>query len=89
VESQIKILEATSQDSAQGRPKRNEKPPTRYGFEDMTPYALTIKHEEPLTYQEAVNDGNYSSWYLAMKRWSLFRRTILGSLFSYLRVKSH
>jgi len=41
------------------RPKRVTKPPERYGFEDMTAYALHAAEEidsnEPATYKEAIN----------------------------------
>jgi len=34
----------------------------------MTAYALTIEHEELLTYQKVVNDSNSSSWRSATEK---------------------
>jgi hypothetical protein len=41
-------------------------PPTRYGFEDMTSYALVISNGDPTTFEEVVNSQEKSRWVGAM-----------------------
>ncbi len=48
------------------KPKRNKRPPVRYGFEDLVFYALLISSEDPSTFQEAINSSEKDKWMEAM-----------------------
>uniref|UniRef100_A0A2N9ILE4 BED-type domain-containing protein n=1 Tax=Fagus sylvatica TaxID=28930 RepID=A0A2N9ILE4_FAGSY len=49
-----------AQDSTRSdRPKRNKRPPVRYGFEDLVSYALLTSSEDPSTFEDAIeSSGN-------------------------------
>ncbi|GJT43737.1 retrovirus-related pol polyprotein from transposon TNT 1-94 [Tanacetum coccineum] len=55
---------------AYDRPCRNEKVPSRFGFEDYVAYALQVAEEvesfEPATYREAVTSKDSDMWIAAM-----------------------
>uniref|UniRef100_A0A2N9HKJ8 CCHC-type domain-containing protein n=1 Tax=Fagus sylvatica TaxID=28930 RepID=A0A2N9HKJ8_FAGSY len=48
------------------RPKRNKRPPVRYGFEDLVSYALLTSSEDPSTFQEAIESSEKDKWLEAM-----------------------
>uniref|UniRef100_A0A2N9FEH3 CCHC-type domain-containing protein n=1 Tax=Fagus sylvatica TaxID=28930 RepID=A0A2N9FEH3_FAGSY len=48
------------------RPKRNKRPPVRYGFEDLVSYALLTSSEDPSTFQEAIESSEKDKWMEAM-----------------------
>jgi hypothetical protein len=48
------------------RPKRNKRPPVRYGFEDLISYALLTSSEDPSTFQEAIESSEKDKWIEAM-----------------------
>uniref|UniRef100_A0A2N9G795 CCHC-type domain-containing protein n=1 Tax=Fagus sylvatica TaxID=28930 RepID=A0A2N9G795_FAGSY len=51
------------QDSTRSdRPKRNKRPPVRYGFEDLVSYALLTSSEDPSTFQEAIESSEKDKW---------------------------
>uniref|UniRef100_A0A2N9H6T1 Integrase catalytic domain-containing protein n=1 Tax=Fagus sylvatica TaxID=28930 RepID=A0A2N9H6T1_FAGSY len=55
------------QDSTRSdRPKRNKRPPVRYGFEDLVSYALLTSSEDPSTFQEAIESSEKDKWMEAM-----------------------
>uniref|UniRef100_A0A2N9IB18 CCHC-type domain-containing protein n=1 Tax=Fagus sylvatica TaxID=28930 RepID=A0A2N9IB18_FAGSY len=55
------------QDSTRSdRPKRNRRPPVRYGFEDLVSYALLTSSEDPSTFQEAIESSEKDKWMEAM-----------------------
>jgi hypothetical protein len=55
------------QDSTRSdRPKRNKRPPVRYGFEDLVSYALLTNSEDPSTFQEAIESSENDKWMEAM-----------------------
>uniref|UniRef100_A0A2N9HBW1 Integrase catalytic domain-containing protein n=1 Tax=Fagus sylvatica TaxID=28930 RepID=A0A2N9HBW1_FAGSY len=55
------------QDSTRSdRPKRNKRPPVRYGFEDLVSYALLTSSEDPSTFQEAIESSEKDKWIEAM-----------------------
>jgi hypothetical protein len=55
------------QDSTRSdRPKRNKRPPVRYGFEDLVSYALLTSSEDPSTFQEAIESSENDKWMEAM-----------------------
>uniref|UniRef100_A0A2N9H2E5 CCHC-type domain-containing protein n=1 Tax=Fagus sylvatica TaxID=28930 RepID=A0A2N9H2E5_FAGSY len=55
------------QDSTKSdRPKRNKRPPVRYGFEDLVSYALLTSSEDPSTFQEAIESSEKDKWMEAM-----------------------
>uniref|UniRef100_A0A2N9FA25 Integrase catalytic domain-containing protein n=1 Tax=Fagus sylvatica TaxID=28930 RepID=A0A2N9FA25_FAGSY len=55
------------QDSTRSdRPKRNKRPPVRYGFEDLISYALLTSSEDPSTFQEAIESSEKDKWMEAM-----------------------
>uniref|UniRef100_A0A2N9IQA1 Reverse transcriptase Ty1/copia-type domain-containing protein n=1 Tax=Fagus sylvatica TaxID=28930 RepID=A0A2N9IQA1_FAGSY len=55
------------QDSTRSdRPKRNKRPPVRYGFEDLVSYALLTSSEDPSTFQEAIESSKKDKWMEAM-----------------------
>ena len=39
------------------QPKRNIRPPIRYGFEDLASYCLVISSGDPSTFQEVVDSS--------------------------------
>ena len=51
---------------ATDRPRRNIRPPTKYGFEDLVSYALITSNGDPTTFQEAVQSQEKSRWMGAM-----------------------
>jgi hypothetical protein len=44
------------------RPKRNKRPPVRYGFDDLVSYALITSSEDPSTFQEAIDNTEKDKW---------------------------
>uniref|UniRef100_A0A2N9HC61 Integrase catalytic domain-containing protein n=1 Tax=Fagus sylvatica TaxID=28930 RepID=A0A2N9HC61_FAGSY len=55
------------QDSTRSdRPKRNKRPPVRYGFEDLVSYALLTGSEDLSTFQEAIESCEKDKWMEAM-----------------------
>uniref|UniRef100_A0A2N9G064 Uncharacterized protein n=1 Tax=Fagus sylvatica TaxID=28930 RepID=A0A2N9G064_FAGSY len=44
------------------RPKRNKRPPIRYGFEDLVSYALLTSSKDPSTFQEAIDSSENDKW---------------------------
>uniref|UniRef100_A0A2N9J916 CCHC-type domain-containing protein n=1 Tax=Fagus sylvatica TaxID=28930 RepID=A0A2N9J916_FAGSY len=55
------------QDSTRSdKPKRNKRPPVRYGFEDLVSYALLTSSEDPSTFQEAIESSEKDKWMEAM-----------------------
>uniref|UniRef100_A0A2N9J203 Integrase catalytic domain-containing protein n=1 Tax=Fagus sylvatica TaxID=28930 RepID=A0A2N9J203_FAGSY len=58
----IKNKDSTRSD----RPKRNKRPPVRYGFEDLVSYALLTSSEDPSTFQEAIESSEKDKWMEAM-----------------------
>jgi hypothetical protein len=55
------------QDSTRSdRPKRNKRPPVRYGLEDLVSYALLTSSEDPSTFQEAIESSEKDKWMEAM-----------------------
>uniref|UniRef100_A0A2N9H173 CCHC-type domain-containing protein n=1 Tax=Fagus sylvatica TaxID=28930 RepID=A0A2N9H173_FAGSY len=66
-ESSNNIGRSTVQDSTRSdRPKRNKRPPVRYGFEDLVSYALLTSSEDPSTFQEAIESSEKDKWMEAM-----------------------
>lgn len=53
------------------RQKRISKPPTRFGYADLTAYALIVAHEvdevEPIDFEEAISCKESSNWIKAME----------------------
>ena len=47
-------------------PKRNIKPPVRYGFKDLASYCLVINSGDPSTFQEAIDSFERDKWMEAM-----------------------
>ena len=47
-------------------PKRNIKPPVRYGFKDLASYCLVINSRDPSTFQEAIDRFERDKWMEAM-----------------------
>ena len=50
----------------QHKPKRNVRPPVRYGFEDSLSYALVTANGDPYTYEEAMESRDRDRWVHAM-----------------------
>ncbi|GJY33991.1 retrovirus-related pol polyprotein from transposon TNT 1-94 [Tanacetum coccineum] len=54
---------------AHDRPRRNERAPSRFGFEDYVAYALQVAEEveslEPTTYREAITSKDSDMWITA------------------------
>jgi hypothetical protein len=52
------------------RPRRQIRPPQRYGYVDLVAYALTVAEDtvvqESSTYSEAVTSSESSQWVIAM-----------------------
>ena len=48
------------------RPKRNKRPPIRYGFEDLVSYAPLTSSEDSSTFLEAIESSKNDKWIEAM-----------------------
>lgn len=51
---------------AKDKPRRNTRPPVRYGFKDFVSYALVSSSKDPSTFWEAINYLEKSRWMEAM-----------------------
>ena len=74
--AQQQVTDSDSDDSEQfytiatGRPRRQIRPPQRYGYADLVAYALTVAEDlgiqEPSTYKEAATCDKSERWHVAM-----------------------
>uniref|UniRef100_A0A2N9EW59 Integrase catalytic domain-containing protein n=1 Tax=Fagus sylvatica TaxID=28930 RepID=A0A2N9EW59_FAGSY len=66
VQVELDELESQSDEKLSHLPKRNKRPPVRYGFEDLVSYALLTSSEDPSTFQEAIESSEKDKWMEAM-----------------------